>query len=338
MALKECTGRVGRILCLETLPSRRDAQDALFVPPGVQDEWGLFEPSGRCVPEAMTYSGAIRLHTPSSALSLTEDVAAPTCSADYDYIYIGPIEANHSFFHRRSLARFWALPTIERRRLRLVYSTSDLAALLASSYFRGVCEALNLGAENFLRVTSPRRFKKILVPAPSFEELSLIHTVHTDLMHSIGRRWAPHGGMSQPGRVVYLSKEKLSQGNVRVGNEAEITEILERKGVGIVFPELLSYRERVELWASNPIFVGFNNSFMYVNAFFPKRNIINISYGQTMWSNQCLFDEANKNRADYLFSEDGFETTGAGNGFNMTLMARNPRQLAEDIAAFAFSR
>nr|WP_294915622.1 glycosyltransferase family 61 protein [uncultured Neokomagataea sp.] len=338
MALKKCTGQVGRVLCLETPPSLREAYDVVCVPPGVRAEWGLFEPSGRCVPEAMTYNGVGRLHAETSALWLNGEVEATWVPDGFDYVYIGPIEANHSFFLRRSLARFWALPAIERRRLKLVYTTTNWDALQGALYFQGVCAALNLEPDNFWHVTEPMRFSRITVPAPSFEELSLIHTVHTDLMHMIGKRWIPHGADVAPGRVVYISKQHLPVGNVRVGNENDITNVLEEKGIGVIFPETLSFREKVEFWASNPTVIGFDNSFLNLSSLFPRRNIINIAHGNDMWANQILFDRANHNRSDYIFWEDGFEAMGAGDGFNMTLMVKNPTQLAHDLADFALSR
>ncbi|WP_170211073.1 glycosyltransferase 61 family protein [Neokomagataea tanensis] len=269
---------------------------------------------------------------------MSAEVEAPVCSADFEYLYIGPIEANHSYFFKRSLARFWAVPLIERRRLRLVFSTTDYEALQRSVYFRGVCDALNLGEENFLRVSAPLRFKRILVPAPSFEELSLIHRVHVDLMQMIGRRWMARDNVSQPGRAIYLSKEKLPSGNVRIGNESEITDILSGKGVGIIYPETLSFRERVEFWASNPLVVGFNTSFMFYSAMFPERNILKISYGDDMWTNQCLIDQANNNVSDYLCPENGCEARGAGDGFNMNFIVKDPRAVAESLLDAIASR
>ncbi|GBR45672.1 glycosyltransferase 61 family protein [Neokomagataea thailandica] len=338
MALKKCTGQVGRVLCVETSPSLREAYDALCVPPGVRAEWGLFEPSGRCVPEAMTYNGIGRLHAETSALWLDGAVEACVAPGGFDYVYIGPIEARHSFFYRRSLARFWALPAMERRRLRLVYTTTDWDALQSAPYFQGICAALNLEADNFFRVTEPVRFSRITVPAASFEELSLIHSVHTDMMHMIGKRWVPQGAEMAPGRVVYISKENLPSGNVRVGNERDITKVLRERGVGIIFPETLSFREQIEFWASNPVVVGFDNSFLNISSLFPQRNIINIAHGIDMWTTQMLFDSANHNKSDYIFWEEGFETVGAGGGFNMTLMVKNPEQLAHCIVDFALAR
>lgn len=342
MALRDCTGQIGRVLCIETPPSQRAVQDALFVPLGVGPQWGLFEPSGRSVPEAVTYHGvhneAGHFHAPDCALWLNTPLDGPTLSDEFDYFYIGPIEGNHSFFYTRSLARFWALPSFSRHRLRLVYSTSDRDALFRAPYFPAICKAFELAPSNFLRVDSPVRFSRITVPAPSFEELSLIHKVHVDLLHTLGNRLVPSGVTPLPGRVVYVSKEHLPTGNVRVGNEAVLTQALQARGIGIVFPEKMSLREQMELWAANPLVVGFDTSFLYTSAFFPRRRIVTLAHEEQIWTNQCLFDKANGNEAYYLYDDEGLEPIGPGGGFNMTFQIKDPQRLANEIADFTLAR
>ena len=98
-----------------------------------------------------------------------------------------------------------------------------------------------------------------------------------------------------------MSRERLRGGNVTADNAAEITTILHRNAVEIVFPEELPFENQVGLWASDPIVMGFPGSAMHTSVFFsvffPGRTMLVIAHGRDMWVNQVLIDRANNNRS-----------------------------------------
>lgn len=337
VALKDCTSFVGRALVIPTLPSVRDARDVVFIPPGNGPHWGLFEPSGRTVPEAIPYAGTLgALHHPQSSLNCPELPECREQDPSFDYVYIGDIGQHYGHFLIGALARLWAIPAFSRRRLRVVCSSrSSLDQLMELDYFRTLVAALGLSAENFLQCGVATRFSRIQVAACPFEELSLVHGVFAEMMNGIGRQISIRHDRALPRRLVYMSKERLPSGNVTVDNEAEITAILRRHGIDIVFPEMLPLEEQIRLWASDPIVMGFSGSAMHTSVFFPRRTMLIIAHGPDMWVNQVLIDRANHNQSRYLYDEAGCEPIGPGRGFNMNVRIRDPAAFATSLLNIA---
>lgn len=336
MSLKDCTGFVGRRLLIEDLPAHRDARNVVFIPPGYGSEWGLFEPSGRSVSEAMAYTGAGGLHTPLCAPSISSLPDCPSASNDYDYVFMGHLDLSSPYFLISSFSRLWNLPPYRRTRLRVAFSSAqNIARLMQRDDFRAVMKALGLTEQNFLQVLAPIRFPRISVAAQAFEELSLVHSVFADLAHHVGRQILPEGEQFQPGRVLFFSQEALEQGNVRVENEADLMAALRVKGIGIVHPSRMTFREQLKLWASNPLAIAYNGHCLHTSIFFPHRRVITLAHGPDMWVNQCLVDMANGNDARYLYDTAGLEPVGPGNGFHMNYRIPDPVRLAAELAEFA---
>lgn len=337
VALMDCTGFVGRTLLIETPPSVREARDVVFVPPGIGPSWGLFEPSGRAVPEAIPYAG--NPDSPHHAQGSLHCPLLPDCGEQdpaFDYVYMGNVEPHYGHFLIGPFARLWAIPTFRRQRLRVVFSSgASLDELMLQDFFRTLTAALGLSGENFLRCEGPVRFRHIQVAACPFEELSLVHGVFADMMNGVGRQVSIRHDRTPPRRRVYMSKERLSGGNVTVDNEDEVTTILRRNGVEIVFPELLPLQEQIRLWASDPIVMGFSGSAMHTSVFFPRRTLLVIAHGPDMWVNQVLIDRANRNQSRYLHDEAGLEAIGPGRGFNMNFRVRNPGAFATSLLEIA---
>ncbi|MBS1071091.1 glycosyltransferase family 61 protein [Gluconobacter cerinus] len=335
MALKDCTGFVGRRLLIQDLPSQRDVRNAVFVPPGTAPQWGLFEPSGRSVPEAMLYTGAGSLHTPLCSRDYPDLPDCPVLSDKFDYFFLGNINPSYLYFFANVLSRLWSLPPYARSRLKLVFSSPQpLAQLMAQTYFRTIVTALDLTEDHFMQVLSPARFPRITVAAAAFEELSLVHDVFADLAHSIGRKILPEGAQDHPGRVLFFSQEKLSQGNVRVENESALTAALRAKGIGTVYPSQMTFRDQLKLWASNPLVIGYNDACLHTSIFFPQRRVVTLAHSPDMWANQCLVDKANNNHARYLYDSSGLEPVGAGGGFQMNYRIPDPEKFADELADF----
>ncbi|MFT8951122.1 MAG: glycosyltransferase family 61 protein [Gluconobacter sp.] len=335
MALKDCTGFVGRRLLIQDLPNQRDVRNAVFIPPGTAPQWGLFEPSGRSVPEGMLYTGAGALHTPLCSRDCADIPACPVLSNEFDYFFLGNLNPSYPYFFANVFSRLWGLPPYARSRLKLVFSSPQpVAQLMAQSYFRTIMTALDLTADHFLQVLSPVRFPRITVAAAAFEELSFIYDVFADLAHSIGRKILPEGEQNHPGRVLFLSQEKLREGNVRVENESLLTSALRAKGIGTVYPSEMTFRDQLKLWASNPLVIGYNDAYLHTSLFFPRRRVVTLAHGPDMWVNQCLVDKTNNNHARYLYDSAGLEPVGAGSGFHMNYRIPDPEKLADELADF----
>ena len=339
MTLKDCPEFVGRRLVIPTLPNVREARDVVFIPPGLGPQWGLFEPSGRAVAEAVPYTGAGgSLHHPQCSLACDDLLGAVPMSEHYDYVFIGNVEPHYGHFLIGPFARLWALGRCNKERVRIVFSCSmKMQELLDKDFFREMMGLLGLDEDNLLRVDTKVRMSRMLVAACPFEELSLVHKVFADMMNGLGRCVPRAGHGPRTRRKIYMSKERLAAGNVRVDNEAELTSILRTAGMDILFPEELGLRDQIDLWADDPVVLGFSGSALHTSVFHPKRTIITLAHGPQMWANQVLIDLANGNKARYLYDETGLLPVGPGNGFHMNFRIRDPARFADSLISVAGS-
>lgn len=337
VALRDCTNFIGRTLIIPTPPSVRTARDVVFVPPGNGPSWGLFEPSGRAVPESIPYAGRPgSLHHAQGSLDCAHLPGYARQDPSLDYVYMGNVVMHYGHFLIGPLARLWAIPTFRRRQLRIVFSSNtSLNELMTQDFILTLVSALGLTAENFLQCTEPTRFDHIEVAACPFEELSLVHNVFADMMNGIGRQVSICHDRVVPRRMVYMSKECLPNGNVTIDNETEITAILRRNGVDVLFPEALPLEEQIKLWATDPIVMGFSGSAMHTSVFFPRRTTLVVAHGPDMWVNQVLIDRVNRNQSRYVYDEAGCEPIGPGRGFNMNYRIRDPRAFATSLLNIA---
>ena len=348
MTLVRCTQFFGRRCLIRTPPGLRLADDVVFVPFIDGRLGGLFEPSGRAVPESITYIGIPRLHTPQTTTSMEELPVARTAGGGEHHYFIGDINAHYGHFLVGAFARLWALPAAVRRDCRLVFSSVvPVDGLMRLDFFREMLAALGLCEDNLLRVSEPTRFDRITVPGSAFEELSLVHQDFARLMNRVGQAIAAPTKVTRP--LVYLSKEKLERGIVRISNEDALTASLRSLGVEVVFPEQLSFRAQVALWAETAVMMGFSGSAMHTSGFLPSRTMMILAHGSEMWVNQVLIDQANRNVVSYLYADGGLVLRGrrdivnastdtlnaTTDNFNATYEIRDPAGLAADMVRWS---
>lgn len=99
----------------------------------------------------------------------------------------------------------------------------------------------------------------MVVPAPSFHELSFAYEVHADMCRHIGAKITSQPS-SRSSRPVFLSKRNLNSGVWRFINESDLASELERRGVEIVDPERLSFSQQIELFNSHKFVHGIAGS------------------------------------------------------------------------------
>ena len=335
MALKRCSLFVGRRRVIQTPPSSRLARDVVFVPLVGSKLGGLFEPSGRAVPESIQYAGVPHLHTTQSTVSIEDIPSAHPIRGGEHHHFIGELHPHYGHFLVGAFARLWALPQEMRQECYLVFSsTITVDELLRLEFIREILTALGLSAANLLRITEPTRFDQITVPASTFEELSLIHQDFIGLMNQVGRAMAGRAAAAPRRRLVYLSKERLDRGVVQVSNEAALTASLRDLGVDIVFPEQLPLRTQIALWAEDPVMMGFSGSAFHTSGFLPARTLIVLAHGEEMWCNQVLIDMANRNNSHYLHEDTGLIRHGATATFHAVFEIRDPVALAADLVGW----
>ena len=333
-ALLTCDSFAGGTLLLEADPAILTLRDAMFVPFGDPvSPVGIFDHGQKMVFQSWYFRGPdplAGLHALGTPYRL-ETVS--DWAADELYVYGGWLHEHFGHFLLSSLSRFWsrlweAHPTAKI----LVHAPLAIDAMFERDWFATLMRGLGIARDRLVSFDRATKIRTLLVSAPSFEEENFVHTAYARFCNALGRRIAaPLIGPPDP-RPVFLSKEKLSKGVQRLENESAVSQALARAGVEIVYPETLSFEEQIALWYNRPNVISFANSALHTSIFAPGRNILVISYGQSLMSNYVLVDKANRTTARYFRPVPGSITThGTRGGFVTAHEAHDPEAIAADV-------
>ena len=334
MILKHCPAIHGGTDVISQPPRASTAHGACLLPRVIYGSGGgLYEPSGRAVPEGLSFRGVPAPHTPLDQLHTTVDTGSfPIVKDDLRYVYVGTINRHYGHFLIGAAARLWSLPAYGRDRLRLVYEASYTAEeLFQAPHARSFFEALRLTKENFVTFREGVRFDRIDVPALAFEENSHVHKVYSETMRHVGRTICPAGSSVRSGSFTYLSKERVGSGNTRIANEGEITSYLRKFGVEVRFPEELSMEDQIRIWHTRSLIIGVVGSVLHTGVFVPPTKLLAINPGPLLWSNQVLIDRVSGHQATYLYPTRNISSKGPGDSFLNNYHAENPETLAWEI-------
>jgi capsular polysaccharide biosynthesis protein len=132
---------------------------------------------------------------------------------------------------------------------------------------------------------------------------------------------------------VYLSKTKLIGGVVRVINEDDIVNRLEKAGVEIIFPETLPFNEQIRLFAERSIITATTGSAFHTSLFaHPSGSIIGINIAmKPINSNYLLIDAANNNDSHYYWPRDITVTNITNSTFSANMRLGDPLGVAEAL-------
>jgi hypothetical protein len=131
---------------------------------------------------------------------------------------------------------------------------------------------------------------------------------------------------------VYISKEKLRAGVRTIVNEAELTGYLQGYGFYIISPEVLRFRDQLSFWASRDSIFGFSSSAFHSSVFIGKKRLCTISHDEHAWSNQVLIDMISGNETLHIYPVEGFEGAGPTSEFSDSVVIKDPRGMAGDLA------
>jgi capsular polysaccharide biosynthesis protein len=112
---------------------------------------------------------------------------------------------------------------------------------------------LGLTAGDFVHFDRPTRMRELTVSCPAFEEQHFIHRAFGELCQRIGHSILAGRDLGRVMRPAYLSKTRMRSGVGHFVNEKELANALDNAGFDIVYPEELSFREQVELFATRDV-------------------------------------------------------------------------------------
>ncbi|CAN5288352.1 hypothetical protein BH10PSE4_BH10PSE4_08730 [soil metagenome] len=293
--------------------------------------WGIYDAANDRV-EAATYRRGPGINYVGQGPRLTfpaaEIAAAPCAHA----IYGGVAHTHFGHFLVSTLARLWVAGTDRAPpgTKYLFHMDRGPAEWFALPFVADCLRALGIFEEDILPLARPTRFDALTVPEPSFEETRAFSPAFRETALAIGRTLRAER-VVEPGRPVYLSKERLAGGVKKFANESELVERLRAGGVIIVHPETLSLAQQVSLFQDASVVVGSLSSAFHTSIMSPSRTrLIGLNHDANILSTFTMIDRLTGNPALYVHQNAGF-ADGGDPHFMATFQLPDPRGAAEDL-------
>ncbi len=334
-ALRRIDPAAGQVVAADS--SLREHRDALYMPFGpngidADTEWGIYDQGGALAQDAAYCRGPAR--TP---VGQRPHMAAPADIADAPdetYIYAGPLILHYGHFLLATLSRFWPYAGGAPHGPKFLWHAHcDPLAVRDYPYITATLGALGLTPDRFVRFTRPTRIRRLIVPAPAFEEGHCVHVAFQRLCRGIG---APFAVKSGPRPPAYLARTQLTAGVKNFSNEAALAETLERMGVELLFPEAMPFSEQVALFASDRVVMGVGGSGFHTAIFAPPAARLVILHVAPS-DNQALLDQVNGHRTLSLEPCVPAATAPTLGRFLVTLALADPTGTAADLLRAAQS-
>lgn len=335
MILQRSEAFYGRADVREGRPALRLVEDAHYLTrvPHLDKVPVIFDAARRVVPESLDHHSGDRTPTwqttdwPEHQGPVTDE--APEGTA----LYVGAIHPHYGHFVINTLARFWPLLDLDDRGLRptLLCHGPGLGADWSSTPFiPEILGRLGLSVMDLATFGRPVRIPTLLVPQAALQQDDYAFPVMADLCREIGRGYyAPEEVDADP-QPVYLSKTRLTGGVRRFANEEAVTAVLEREGVRIVHPELLSFPEQVRLFARHRVILGANGSAFHTLLFAPPgRRVIALADRLKLSATYRLIDLITGTQAHYYYPVG--TSSHAGDGFTVNFVLREPETVAAEL-------
>jgi Glycosyltransferase 61 len=335
MILQRSEAFYGRADVRQGRPALRLVEDAHYLArvPELDKVPVIFDAARRMVPESLDHHSADR--TPTWQTTAWPEPQGPVTdiAPDGTYLYLGAIHPHYGHFVINTLARFWPLLDLDDRGLRptlLCHGPGLGANWGATPFIPEILGRLGLSVMDLASFGRPVRIRTLLVPEAALQQDDYAFPVMADLCRRIGRGYYAPEEIDADPQPVYLSKTRLRGGVRRFSNEEAVTAVLERAGVRIVHPELLSFPEQVRLFARHRVILGANGSAFHTLLFAPPgRRVIALADRLTLSGTYRLIDLITGTQAHYYYPVD--TSSHVGDGFTVNFVLREPETLAAEL-------
>ena len=260
--------------------------------------WGLYSTDGLLIEQAAYRRREGLLIGQSETIGDAQSGIVDTCTDEC--LYIGPIHTHYGHYLVTSLARLWPLLKRPGRKV-LVHSHVRIEDFLALPFIQETLTAMGISKSDIVMPTTKTRFTSVVVPSPSFQELSFSYLIHGDVCRHISRTLCGqiHDRSTIP---VFLSKMYLNTGVWKFSNEAQLIEKLQRYRLQIAYPEMMTFRDQLAFFNRHANISGAAGSALHTSLFAQAPvNVIGLYHSPDIASNFALCDLIAGNTSRYLY-------------------------------------
>ena len=329
--LTACTDVFGSVEVLEQPPALEEIADAIYLPWSATGQWGLFDPSGFIVDNAVDYRGLEKI-----AKRPIYDInpSKLNYNSEENFIYGGTLNHHFGHFITDVLSRLWVKSVFPKTRI-LFHSMCGVESSLKIPFISTLFSALGVAPEDIVVLDRPTRIRKLILPAPSLREHAYVHRAFGDMCHDLGTRLS-RGSKFQAGKVLYLSKSQLSAGISGVANELDLERELRRQGAEIIYPEQLPLQDQIGIFSGDRVVIASTGSALHLSAFASAARVIGLNRDNQVVSTFKCLDLLQRVDARYVYCSDGF-TLPADGRFQLPFLVPNPAKVAEELNSLATS-
>jgi hypothetical protein len=323
--LYRCNGVYGNVTVIARDPGFTEVRDAFYIP----HVWALYDHGRKLIPETGYFRGPEpTLHGASYVTS--HDPSLPVDEApDADYVFLGPLHQHYGHFLLATLSRLWPFIKENTRGVKFVTYGQHKNTIELTPFIDTIFKCFGIRHSDCVSFETVVRIRRIRIASPSFEETNFVHRVFQELGADIASRLVANCS-TQMSAPLYLAKYKLASGVRRLVNEEQFASELERRGVKVAFPELLTVAEQIKLLQQHSTVCGLSGSALHTLCFVPPRNVVVLNYNHSMIANQLLIDRVCHHRGLYLFPPHGLAEATATT-FDKEYRMDDPRGLADSF-------
>ena len=341
MSLVPCANVVGEEQIFSGFPPIRVIEDAIYVPlrPGSwmdwDTEWGVYTNEGELVKEAAYRRGPGPVLVGQSLRRDLRGIDAQIAPRD-TYVYGGLAIGHYGHFLLSTLSRHWCSAEDNTGAPMLYHETDHPLGQWRERPFVASClDAAGFKDRSIVSFDVPTRISRLIVPAPAFEETYGAHQAFRDLAVKVAGTLTRDASQTS-NRLVYFSKEQLSHGIRRVINEHEVTSLLSRRGVDIVFPEQLLLSEQIDCFNKYDLVIGTLGSALHTSIFCSdSTKILALNHDDNILSNFKIIDSLTRCKSLYLRPNSSFREIEELEGFYSNIYWDRPDSMADSIMAVA---
>lgn len=193
-------------------------------------------------------------------------------------IYLGYINKHYGHFLLESLSRCWAVVNGRSDNVSYLFHVYD-SSVLELPYVRSCFSALSIRDEDILYFRTPTIVRDVEVPSVAFQLDSYIDHAFREATLRIADAHLDRNSVTRD-QPLYVSRRRLKAGYREYAGEVEIEEFLVSRGVRVIHPELLSFREQIQAFNQHKVIIGINGSGMH-NLVFSHSPVTAVQFGRS---------------------------------------------------------
>ena len=213
---------------------------------------------------------------------------------DRTCVFLGPVICHYGHFLLESLSRLWYTPPQDAV---LVFAASP--NIEVRNYMMAYWSNAGLELSQVEFVTSPTRFRRVIVPEAAFRVGRYAHIGMREVYQRITRNVCREPRAAR--ERIYLSRSRWE--NTR--NENDLEAALSAQGFRVVHPQDLSIEEQIEMISGASEIVGRWGSAMHNVVFAnPGVKIVHL-FADRFYTSYYLTDQLAQAKATYVLAEPG---------------------------------